>query len=116
GGALQRCAGARGNTMSEMPTRRQVRTAHERRARLIAQMHRQLSTGLHSRPFGNVLLRSQCAESIVRWPFPLLDDGVIGSTHADRLFRPEAIRRLLETRASRYCGRVVVQQYRSISV
>ena len=27
--------------MSEMPTQRQVRTAHERRARLIAQMHRQ---------------------------------------------------------------------------
>jgi len=27
--------------MSEMSTQRQVRTAHERRARLIAQMHRQ---------------------------------------------------------------------------
>ena len=27
--------------MSEMRTQRQVRTAHERRARLIAQMHRQ---------------------------------------------------------------------------
>jgi hypothetical protein len=27
--------------MSEMPTQRQVRTARERRARLIAQMHRQ---------------------------------------------------------------------------
>jgi hypothetical protein len=27
--------------MSEMPTQRQVRAAHERRARLVAQMHRQ---------------------------------------------------------------------------
>ena len=27
--------------MSEMPRQRQVRTAHERRAQLIAQMHRQ---------------------------------------------------------------------------
>jgi hypothetical protein len=37
---------AQGSTMSEIPTQRQVRTAHERRARLIAQMHRQaMETG-----------------------------------------------------------------------
>ena len=29
------------NVMREVPTQRQVRTAHKRRARLIAQMHRQ---------------------------------------------------------------------------
>ena len=34
--------------MSEMPTRRQVRTAHERRARLIAQMHRQAMEAAHN--------------------------------------------------------------------
>ena len=32
---------AQGSTMSEIPTQRQVRTAHERRAQLIAQMHRE---------------------------------------------------------------------------
>jgi hypothetical protein len=32
---------AQGKTMSEMETQRQVRTVQERRARLIAQMHRQ---------------------------------------------------------------------------
>jgi hypothetical protein len=32
---------AQGSAMSDMPTQRQVRTTHERRARLIAQMHRQ---------------------------------------------------------------------------
>jgi len=44
--------------MSEMPTRRQVRTAHERRARLIAQMHRQEMEAAH-----NLLKQHQAIEN-----------------------------------------------------
>jgi urease accessory protein UreE len=44
--------------MSEMPTRRQVRTAHERRARLIAQMHRQAMEAAH-----NLLNQHQAIEN-----------------------------------------------------
>jgi hypothetical protein len=44
--------------MSEMPTRRQVRTAHERRARLIAQMHRQAMEASH-----NLLNQHQAIEN-----------------------------------------------------
>jgi hypothetical protein len=43
--------------MSEMPTRRQVRTAHERRARLIAQLERQAIEAAH-----NLLTQHQAIE------------------------------------------------------
>ena len=65
--------------MSEIPTQRQVRTAHERRARLIAQMHRQATEAANNLLTQHLavkaslarLLRMLGAEGLKLLPAPL---------------------------------------------